>query len=202
MTPLILASASPRRSALLAALGVRFDVMTSDAEEVFDGPSPSWIVTHNAALKRDDVAGRLDKDALVIAADTLVFYEEHVLQKPADLEDARRMLRMLSGNTHQVWTGLAVKHTGTGAAAEDAACTDVTFRDLEDAEIDRFVDVVRPLDRAGAYTVDGPGSLLVARYRGCYQNVLGFPIVTLDALLRKLGVRLFDRMDAAKAVFL
>ena len=112
------------------------------------------------------------------------------------------MLRRLSGRTHQVVTGLAVTHTGTGVSVQGSERTDVTFRALSGEEIDRFVEAVNPVDRAGAYTVDGPGSLLVAKYHGCYQNVLGFPMVRLDELLRQAGFRLFDHMDADKAVFL
>jgi len=202
MIPLILASASPRRRALLANLGVAFDVQTSDAPEVDEGTDPATIVVANAAAKCDAVAARLESPAVVIGADTLVFLEQHVLSKPTDAADARRMLRQLSGRTHQVATGLALRHCGSGATACGAEFTDVTFRALSDAEIARFVEVVNPLDRAGAYTVDGPGALLVAGYNGCYQNVLGFPLVRLDALLRQLGVSLFERMHPDKAVFL
>jgi len=139
---------------------------------------------------------------VVIAADTLVFLDEHVLSKPADAEEARAMLRRLSGNTHQVVTGLAVIDTASGTAAEGSESTDVTFRTLSSEEIARFVEVVNPIDRAGAYTVDGPGSLLVARYDGCYQNVLGLPMVRLDKLLRRIGVHLFDHLNRERAVFL
>jgi len=199
---IVLASASPRRRALLAALGVEFEVMTSHAVEVDEGAVPAAIVEANARAKRDDVARRLEAPAVVIGADTLVFLDEHVLSKPADRVAAAAMLRHLSGNTHQVITGLALVDTASGQAVEGAESTDVTFRTLTDAEIDRFIDIVSPLDRAGAYTVDGPGSLLVARYDGCYQNVLGFPMVKLDKLLRAIGVTLFDEMDARRAVFL
>ena len=85
---------------------------------------------------------------------------------------------------------------------EGAETTDVTFRELSDGEIARFVEIVQPLDRAGAYTVDGPGTLLVQGYRGCYQNVLGFPMARLDTLLRQLDVELFNAMDKERAVFL
>lgn len=199
---LILASGSPRRQSLLGALGVEFEVITSDAHEPNEGEHPADVVITNARIKRDDVAGRLAGPAVVIAADTLVFYQEHVLPKPRDLDDARRMLGLLAGNTHQVVTGLALCDTETGARVEGAETTDVTFRPLSLEEIDRFVDIVEPLDRAGAYTVDGPGSLIVQGYRGCYQNVLGFPMVRLDLLLRQLGVYLFDAMDKERAVFL
>jgi len=197
-----LASKSPRRHALLAALGIKFEVMISDAAESDHGAVPAAIVEANACAKRDDVAKRLTEPAVVIAADTLVFLDEHVLSKPADRAEACAMLQRLSGNTHQVITGLAIVDTATGDHVEGYEATDVTFRTLSDAEIERFVDAGNPLDRAGAYTVDGPGSLLVARYDGCYQNVLGFPMVKLDKLLRQIGVSLFDLMDPHLAVFL
>ncbi len=199
---IVLASASPRRRALLESLGLALEVVVSDAPEVDAGSVPAAIVEANARAKRDAVMARLDRPAVVIAADTLVFLEEQVLSKPADLGEARGMLRRLSGNTHQVVTGLAVADTATGRCAEGSETTDVTFRPLQDAEIERFVGIVRPLDRAGAYTVDGPGSLLVARYDGCYQNVLGLPMVRLDKLLRQIGVELFSLMDGDRAKFL
>ncbi|GMW03211.1 MAG: Maf-like protein [Candidatus Hydrogenedentota bacterium] len=202
MKPLILASASPRRKALLGALGLTFEVTTSHALEIDEGSSPEEIVLSNARRKRDEVAERLHRDAIIIAADTLVFLDQHVLSKPKDVAEAHTMLRMLSGNTHQVVTGLAIIDTGTGQAVEGHECTDVTFRDLSDEEIAHFVHAVNPVDRAGAYTVDGPGSLLVARYNGCYQNVLGLPIVRLDSLLKKLNVSLIEEMDTNKTVFL
>lgn len=202
MIPIVLASASPRRRSLLAALGVPFEVRHSEAEEVFEGESPAQIVEANACAKRDDVAARLERPAVVIGADTLVFLEGHVLGKPADMEEARAMLRRLSGRTHEVVTGLSVVQTETGARAQGSETTGVTFRTLSEAEIVCFTEAVRPVDRAGAYTVDGPGSLLVAGYHGCYQNVLGLPIIRLDLLLRQLGVYLFDRIDSENAVFL
>ncbi len=202
MTPLVLASASPRRRALLAALGVDFDVVTSDAEEVFDGPTNAGIVETNAIAKRDDVAARLEGPSVVIGADTLVFLDHHILGKPANTDEAKAMLRTLSGKTHQVLTGIAVADMSSGREAVASETTDVTFRTLSEDEIDRFCDIVNPVDRAGAYTVDGPGSLLVAGYRGCYQNVLGFPMVRLDLLLREIGVSLFARMRPDRASFL
>jgi len=202
MIPIVLASASPRRRALLAALGVPFEVRHSEADEIFEGGSPAHIVETNASAKRDEVAGQLERPAAVIGADTLVFLDGHVLGKPADMEEARAMLRRLSGRTHEVLTGLSVIQTETGARAQGSEITGVTFRALSEAEIIRFTEAVRPLDRAGAYTVDGPGSLLVAGYQGCYQNVLGLPIVRLDLLLRQIGVYLFDRIDSENAVFL
>ena len=202
MARIVLASASPRRRALLEALGLEIEVVVSDAPEVDAGTVPAASVEANARAKRDAVTARLDRPAVVIAADTLVFLDAHVLSKPGDRDEARSMLRRLSGNTHQVVTGVAVTDTGTGGAVVGSETTDVTFRVLSEDEIDRFVDAVNPLDRAGAYTVDGPGSLIVARYDGCYQNVLGLPIVRLDKLLREIGHSLFDLMNPEQARFL
>lgn len=202
MPRIVLASASPRRCALLEALGLNIEVVVSDAPEVDAGAVPAAIVEANARVKRDAVAARLDRSALVIAADTLVFLDEHVLSKPTDKSEARAMLRRLSGNTHQVVSGVAVLDTATGRGVVGSETTDVTFRTLTDDEIGRFVEAVNPVDRAGAYTVDGPGSLIVARYDGCYQNVLGLPIVRLDKLLRGIGHSLFDLMNPDQARFL
>lgn len=203
MTPnLILASGSPRRRALLAALGVEFELRTSNAEEPNAGDTPAAIVEENARIKCLDVASGMTDTAVVIGADTLVFYGDEVLTKPKDLADAFRMLRMLSGNTHAVVTGLAVHSTSTGETTLGSETTSVTFRDLSDAEINRFIEVVNPLDRSGSYTIDGPGTLLVAGYDGCYQNVLGFPMVKLDKMLREHGVQLFDELHPERAQYL
>ncbi|HNR34146.1 MAG TPA: Maf family protein [Candidatus Hydrogenedentes bacterium] len=201
MTRLVLASASPRRRALLAALGLDFEVVVSGAEETFEG-TPAEMVITNARAKRDDAAKKIAPGPVVIAADTLVFLGEHVLGKPADRTEACAMIARLSGKTHHVLTGLSMVDTSTGRTAEGYESTGVTFRDLAPSEIEAFVDAVNPIDRAGAYTVDGPGSLLVARYDGCYQNVLGLPVVRLDRLLRELGVSLFEEMNAARCLFL
>ena len=202
MMRIVLASGSPRRRALLAALGIAIDVVPSGAIEIDEGESPASIVIENAKRKRDDVAARTAAPALVIAADTLVFLDGHVLSKPANIEGARAMLRRLSGRTHDVITGIAVADLETGRRVEGHERTGVTFCELTDAEIDHFVHAVKPLDRAGAYTVDGPGSLLVARYDGCYQNVLGLPMVRLRQLLLELGHDLFAMMDGPRSVFL
>ena len=202
MKSIILASASPRRKALLAALGLHFEVRVAAVEEQDFGGPPASVVESNARAKCMAIASAAPDGFLVIAADTLVFLDEQVLSKPEDLEHARYMLRLLSCNTHQVVTGLTVYDTTARQLIVGSESTDVTFRPLSEQEIDRFVLTVRPLDRAGAYTVDGPGSLLVSRYDGCYQNVLGLPMVRLDKLMRQLGCSLFDFIDPEKAMFL
>ena len=201
-TRIILASQSPRRRALLASLGIDFVVIPWGAEDIDHGHAPAQIVIGKARATRDDLVRRTPDPALIIAADTLVFLGDEVLSKPQDRAEAIDMLRRLSGNTHHVVTGLAIAHTGTGKALEGSETTAVSFRPLTTAEIEAFVDIVNPLDRAGAYTVDGPGSLLVARYEGCFYNVLGLPLVRLDLMLRQIGVELFPLMRAEGAVFL
>ena len=201
MIPIILASASPRRRALLNALGIDVEVRVSDAAETLEG-TPREVVLSNAIDKRDAIAAQVSESAVVVAADTIVVLGDSIIGKPRDLDEARATLARLSGMTHEVVTGLAVVNTLTGRHAEDVETTSVTFRDLSSNDIDRFVEAVRPLDRAGAYTVDGPGSLLVVRYDGCYQNVLGLPIVLLDKLLQRLDDGLFQRLRPEAARFL
>lgn len=201
MSRIVLASKSPRRRALLENLGLDIGVEVSGVDEHFQG-SPADMVISNAEAKCNDVRGRIEDDAIIIAADTLVFLGDEPLGKPADLDEACAMIRRLSGATHTVITGVAVWNGATSQSAAGAEHTDVTFRELSGEEIDTFVHAVKPTDRAGAYTVDGPGSLLVAKYEGCYQNVLGLPLVRLDKLLRETGFNLFDRIDPARATFL
>ncbi len=201
MTRFVLASKSPRRRALLGALGLSFEVVESGMDE-FILESPEETVVSNARMKRDDVLQNVSASSVVIAADTVVVDRGTILGKPVDVPEARAMLRRLSGKTHHVLTGLAVTDTRTGLAVEGFERTGVTFRTLTCQEIDRFIEAVNPVDRAGAYTVDGPGSLLVESYDGCYQNVLGLPVVRLDKLLREIGYSLFDFVHGPDAVFL
>lgn len=201
MNPVVLASASPRRKALLEALGIETQVMRSGATETLDG-TPRDVVLFNAIAKRDDVADRIEQAAVVVAADTIVVLGKEILGKPADAGEAVSMLNRLSGRTHSVFTGVALVDSQSGRISEGIEETRVTFRELSQNEIEKFVDIVNPVDRAGAYTVDGPGSLLIDGYDGCYQNVLGLPIVLLDRLFRDIGDSLFDRMRAEHARFL
>jgi septum formation protein len=163
---------------------------------------PREVVLRNARAKRDDIAARRNSPAIIIGADTIVVLNDRILGKPADHDEARSMLSQLSGRTHAVLTGVAVVNTATRREAKDVELTNVTFRTLSGEEIERFIEAVNPVDRAGAYTVDGPGSLLIERYDGCYQNVLGLPIVRLDTLFRTIGDDLFSRTDPQNARFL
>ncbi len=198
---IVLASGSPRRKALLTDLGIKVDVRVSDAEETSEG-SPDEVVTHNARVKCEAIARNSQPDEIIIAADTIVVHEGSILGKPRSLEEAVEMLERLSGDTHEVKTGIHVRDIAKGQQQHDIETTRVTFRELKPEEIGRFVEIVQPLDRAGAYTVDGPGSLLVAGYEGCYYNVLGLPLVLLHGMLLELGFDLFSEMNAQDARFL
>jgi septum formation protein len=201
VTPIVLASGSPRRRALLEALGVEVRLNVPGISEIEDG-TPRDVALTNAIRKRDEAAAGEIPPGIVIAADTVVAMGGDLYGKPQTLDEARAMLRRLSGRTHEVMTGVAIIDIASGQKAEGVETTRVTFRALTDLEILTFVAAVQPLDRAGAYTVDGPGSLLVERYEGCYTNVLGLPMILLDRLMRELGDSLFARVDVGRARFL
>lgn len=189
MPELILASASPRRHALIRLLGRPVTVRPADVdEESVTDPEPAVNVVRTARLKAEAAAAALDKAAIVIAADTTVALGGEMLNKPAGPSDARAMLRRLRGRTHQVHTGLVVLQAGTEHVATAVSTTDVTMRHYDDAEIDAYVASGDPLDKAGSYAIQHTGFRPVARLSGCYTGVVGFPLCCLVAALRKLNV--------------
>ena len=185
--PLILASASPRRREILGRLGYVFAVVPAEVEEHEPAVAldPKSLVAHNAAMKADWVANR-HPGAVVLGADTTVFLDGEVFHKPSDLADARRMLRRLGGRTHSVCTALAVR---AGSFREDAVVESrVTFRPLDDAQIDRYFAVCRPLDKAGAYGIQEGGEMIVDRYTGSLTNIVGLPTEETKQLLTHAGL--------------
>lgn len=195
MKKLVLASASPRRRHMLKELGVRFSSSPSSAEEPahVKGEAPSAYVQKNAALKAR-ASARMVKDAFVIGADTVVVYRGRVLGKPRNLEEAYAYMRLLNGRTHTVYTGLCIVDTSDNSALRGYEKTGVTFRKLTEHEIGRYLARINPLDKAGAYAIQGTGSLLVSGITGCYYNVVGFPIARLEQMLLAKGVSLFTYM--------
>ena len=185
---LILASASPRRRELLAGLGVAFDIVTAPVEE-HEAPDadPRALVRHNAALKADWVAAR-HPAACVLGADTTVFLDGIVLNKPSDLNDARRMLRLLSGRVHTVCTGLALRHAVGTVHEELIVESRVIFRSLDETTIDRYLAVANPLDKAGAYGIQEHGELIVAGWDGSFTNIVGLPVEATRDLLTRHGL--------------
>lgn len=185
---IILASGSPRRKELLTQMGLTFQVVVSDADESIDKTlPPDEQVRILSQRKAQATAALVPTDALVIAADTIVALEGSVMGKPHSREEAIEMLTRLSGNTHTVYTGFTLRQ-GEHILTESEA-TDVTFRPLLDEEIAAYVDTGEPMDKAGAYGIQGIGSLLVSSIRGDYFNVMGLPVCRLGLALKEFGVK-------------
>jgi len=188
---LILASQSPRREALLRQVGLDFEIVPSDAEERLpEGVSPDEAARMLAERKARLIASRRS-DGLVIGADTVVVVAGQLLGKPSGPEDARAMLRLLSGREHQVITGIAVVESASGRCRSDAVATGVRFASLDERVIDRYVATGEPLDKAGAYAIQGFGALLIEGIDGCYYNVVGLPLRRLAELLGEFGYDAF-----------
>lgn len=186
--PLLLASASPRRRELLAALGARFEVVVANVTEHEDPAlDPRVMVARNSALKADAVAA-LRPEAWVLGADTTVFIDGHALNKPADLDAARAMLRRLSGRTHTVFTGVALRHAARGVREDFGVASEVEFRRLADADIEAYLQRVHVLDKAGAYAIQEHGEMIVAGRRGSLSNIIGLPQDEVRELLTRHGV--------------
>lgn len=184
--PIILASTSPRRAAILEAIGLPFEVIAPDADE---GEYGAWdggeLLRRNAVEKGDKVKAK-HRSRAVLSADTVVVADEAVLGKPADGEEARRMLQLLSGRTHQVYTAAAWFPPGTLGSRTIMVGTDVTFRRLKSDEIDAYIATGEPLDKAGAYGIQGVGGLWVSALHGCYFNVVGLPLSVLWDLVKSV----------------
>ena len=182
----ILASASPRRKALLEQAGYRFEIIPSTCEEtVPQGLSAKDTVEGLAYQKALDVYS-LHPDAYVLGADTVVCFDGKILGKPHDAADAARMLKMLSGQTHEVRTGFALLGKGVEFVSSEAAM--VTFFHLSDAQIQDYIATGEPMDKAGAYGIQGKGAVLVRSVLGDYFNVVGLPIATVARALAAVGI--------------
>lgn len=183
----ILASASPRRLALLQQIGIEATVCPADFDEVSGSAVQAEDVVLANAVGKCQAVVKIKGDSLpVIAADTVVVAEGVILGKPQDAEDAVAMLKQLSGKTHKVLTGIAVSYAGEMLA--EVCETKVVFRDLTDEEIKNYVATGEPLDKAGAYGIQGKGAVLVEKIDGCYNNVVGLPLTRMQLILAKLGV--------------
>ncbi len=207
MSQMILASASPRRKELLEQIGAEFVICPAKGEEVITETNPSAVVMELSRQKAEEVAyGVLiyneqhadlatPQDILVIGADTVVAYENQILGKPKDEEDARRMLTMLSGKTHSVYTGVTFVfidkegRTGEHCFFEK---TDVCMYPLKEEEIDRYIQSGDPMDKAGSYGIQGRFAIHIKEIRGDYNNVVGLPVARLYQELQKLGVSIWE----------
>ncbi|MFH5831823.1 Maf family protein [Halalkalibaculum sp. DA3122] len=194
---IILASGSPRRKRLLEQLNLDFEVQASNASETYNPDLPPEEIVQNLALRKArQVAGEhRGSDQLVIGADTIVVFGQSILEKPATLREAEQMLRTLSGNTHQVLTGVALVKTSSPGNKQEILTffqsTDVVFGELDEIEIQQYVQSGLPMDKAGAYGIqDEGGSLFVKRINGDYYNVVGFPLRLFYQKLKKFAPEL------------
>ena len=184
---LILASCSPRRKELLEMTGHLLEIIPSSADETTDETAPDKLVEELSSRKASDAAGKI-KDGIVLGADTVVSIDGTILGKPEDEQDAKRMLKMLSGRTHQVFTGvtlISVKNGKTEWSETFSEKTDVTVIPLTDEEIGEYVMSREPLDKAGAYGIQGFFGKYISRIEGDYFNVVGLPLSHVYQALRR-----------------
>lgn len=185
---MILASGSPRRHLLLREMGYAFEVCTAGVEELDDGSDPVFLVRENARRKAEAVAASYPQ-AMVLGADTTVAIDGAILNKPRDLGAARAMLRQLSGQTHQVFTGLALLGKARGFLRQEEVMSRVSFLTLDDARIEEYFSIVNPLDKAGAYGIQEGRELIISAVAGSLHNVMGLPTERLGEILREVGLR-------------
>lgn len=184
---LVLASASPRRRDILRTLGLDFQVDAAEVDETAEDGAAIHAVVAALSLKKAREVGARHRDALVIAADTLVELDGRILSKPLDAQDARRMLAVMSGRTHRVATGLVLLDAASGSERMTVVETLVSFRDMPEDEIEAYVATGEPMDKAGSYGIQGLGATFVSRIDGDYYNVAGLPVAALNDLLRETG---------------
>ena len=190
----ILASKSPRRKQILKDLGVDFEVVTVDTEEYSDAKEPENFVEDISREKGRAVLEKIDdKGALIISADTVVVLDGKILGKPKDEADAIKMLSDLSGKTHKVITAISLRFNGK--VLTDHSVTEVTFDSIDEDSIKRYVDSKEPMDKAGAYAVQGKAAVWIKAINGCYFNVVGFPTHLFYDMLNRIDVNPFDILN-------
>lgn len=186
---LILASQSPRRKALMELFPMPVQIRVADIDESMDPAKPPFEEVARVSLAKARAILREETD-VVVAADTIVVCQGQVLGKPADPEQAKQMLRLLSGRSHQVMTGLCVLQGARERVVTEV--TDVCFRVLTEQEIERYVRSGEPMDKAGAYGIQGRGALFVQKIVGDYYNVMGLPVCRLGQILREMVPELME----------
>ncbi|MDO4315036.1 MAG: Maf family protein [Oscillospiraceae bacterium] len=192
MAKIVLASGSPRRQELLRRIGItEFDIRVPETEETYpDGLTPREIVEYISREKADAAMKLCSDGEIVITADTMVFLDDQRLGKPADEDDALRMLTALQGRHHTVCTGVTVRQGGRSITESES--TEVYFRPATEAELRGYIATGEPMDKAGAYGVQGKGALLVERLNGDFFNVMGLPVLRLSRMLGRFGIAFFD----------
>ncbi len=189
-TACILASASPRRRELLAQLAIPFTVFPANIDERVWPDEVPWAYTRRVAYAKARHVAPQCPAAVVLGADSVVVLEQHILGKPRDIDDARQMLTRLSGRVHTVITAVAVLHHARHFVCLDAVQTLVHFHPLSPAVIEQYIVTGEPMDKAGAYAIQGAAAAFVASWEGCYTNVVGLPLRRTAALLQAAGLQL------------
>ena len=186
LPPVILASASPRRSQLLASMDIEFEVVPSHVEELVDGYDfiPD-LCEVNAGIKSEPIAD-MHPECLVIAADTMVYLEDTLFGKPTDIDDAHRMLTRLQGRTHQVTTGVSLIYHNEEISKSFSVITTVTFLSLDAGQISEYLAKIDPLDKAGGYAIQEHKQMIAKRVSGSVSNVVGLPVERLKEELNNL----------------
>lgn len=187
---LILASASPRRQELLKSLGIPFEVVISNVQEELETTLPPHELVETLALLKADSVAKKIKEGLIIGADTIVVLDGRILGKPTSKDEAKEMLRSLSGREHLVFSGIALVNGETGERQTAHEITRIWFKQLNEDEIENYIVCGESFDKAGAYGIQGKGGLLVNKIEGCYFNVVGLPLHRLYLLLMERGISL------------
>lgn len=186
---LILASASPRRKELLENLGLSFKTIPSDADETIDNNiTPDEAVQIIAKRKAEDIIHQVNYPAIIIGCDTTVVIDNKTLGKPIDFDDAFSMLKTLSGRSHRVVSGVVVIDTKDNKLLSESVSSEVIFRELTDEEIINYIKTGEPMDKAGAYAIQGLAGTFVSKINGCYSNIVGLPISCLSEMLKQVGI--------------
>lgn len=181
---LILASGSPRRRELLARMGYQFEIIVPNVDENVSGHARDVVAV--LSRRKAEAVAQGESSGIIIASDTLVSLNGQALGKPRDAADAHRMLRLLSGNTHEVFTGVTVIDAADGQSMTKAVRTGVIFRELSEEEIERYVATGEPMDKAGAYAIQGGAHGFVDGFEGSYENVIGFPVDEIREMLEEI----------------
>ena len=207
MGQIILASASPRRRELLEQIGIDFEICPAKGEEIITKERPEEVVAELAAQKAREVAGMIKiygkqheelvtpQDIMVIGADTVVAFREEILGKPKDEEDAYRMLSLLAGNVHGVYTGVSILLLSASGRVGEISFfekTKVAMRQMDDAEIRRYIATGEPMDKAGAYGIQGKCAVYIDKIDGDYNTVVGLPVAAIYRELKKVGIDIYQ----------
>lgn len=190
---IILASGSPRRKEILSQIGAQYEVIVSDCDESTVLTMPEELVKELSCRKATAVAEQVQGPAVVIGADTVVAYDGAILGKPKDRADARRMITMLSGNTHQVYTGVSLiikEETGNSDTVTFAECSEVMVDSMTDIQIEEYLDTKEGIDKAGSYAVQGIFAAHIKGIRGDYFNIVGLPVAAIYKKLYDMGIDL------------